>query len=105
MKYEGDCKRDPDDQIRNNPGYDILSEDPIEGVRYIEVKALSGCWGESGVGLTKYEYEDAQAKGSKYWLYVVENVFNENWKIYRIQDPARLVNNYFFDHTWKKLSD
>lgn len=105
MKYESDCQRDPDDLLRNNPGYDILSADPLEGVRYIEVKASSSYWGESGVGLTRREFEEAVVKGNKYWLYVVENVFGENCRIYRIQNPAGLVNTYFFDHTWKKLSD
>jgi hypothetical protein len=91
----------------NNPGYDMESR-VIEGgdiERYIEVKSLSESWGADGVGLTATEFERARALGERYWLYVVERAKSDAPEIYRIQDPARKANWFFFDRGWSQVAD
>ena len=90
----------------NNPGYDMESR-ALEGgdvERYIEVKSLSDKWGADGVGLTATEFERARALGDRYWLYVVERATSDAPEIYRIQDPARKANWFFFDRGWSQAS-
>jgi hypothetical protein len=90
----------------NHPGYDLESrlEDGGEVERYIEVKALSDVWGADGVGLTVTEFNRARELGDRYWLYVVERATGEDYEIYRIQDPARKANWFFFDRGWSQAS-
>jgi hypothetical protein len=98
--------RVPDLKPHKHPGYDIESRDatgPI--VRYIEVKSLSGAWGPLGVGLTRVEFEKAREMGGCYWLYVVERATQEDYQIYRIQDPAGKANQFFYDDGWADVSD
>jgi hypothetical protein len=90
----------------NNPGYDIECrlEEGGNVERYIEVKALSGDWGADGVGLTVTEFNRARDVGDRYWLYVVERATSENCEIYRIQNPARKANWFFFDRGWSQAA-
>lgn len=90
----------------NNPGYDVESRDGSgEIVRYIEVKSLSGAWGEKGISLTRTQFEKARELGERYWLYVVEWADqDEKFRIYRIQNPANQVNQFLYDNGWKELA-
>lgn len=91
----------------NNAGYDIESRNVADGEieRYIELKSLSEKWGADGVGLTATEFGRARELGERYWLYVVERAKSEAPEIYRIQDPARKANGFFFDRGWSQESE
>jgi uncharacterized protein DUF3883 len=91
----------------NNPGYDLESRNVADGEveRYIEVKSLSEKWGADGVGLTATEFGRARELGERYWLYVVERAKSDAPEIYRIQDPARKANWFFFDRGWSQVAD
>ena len=89
MKYEGDRATTDEErrQIRDvserDKGYDIESAG-----RCIEVKSFKG----TGIpSLTSHEWETAGRIGDDYWLYVVEDAFNESKspkdKIISIQNP------------------
>jgi hypothetical protein len=88
-----------------HPGYDIESANMHGGIeRYIEVKSLSGYWGETGVSLSNTQFQCAQKYGDKYWLYVVERVEDDQeFNIIRIQNPANSVNQFMFDDGWRDL--
>ncbi len=90
-----------------NPGFDIQSADTRGEIeRYIEVKSLSGYWGETGVGLTNTQFKLAQELGDRYWLYVVECAEDDkDYNIIRIQNPAQRVNQFLFDDGWRDLGN
>ena len=96
--------RHPQVKPHNNPGYDILSENEEE-IRYIEVKSLTHSWGESGVALSKTQFEFGKEKGDEYWLYVVEEVGDGEPVLHRIQNPAELANKFHFNSSWNVLSE
>ena len=89
----------------NNEGYDIESPATGEVERYIEVKTTEGAWGKRGVYLTAPQLRHAQEKGSQYWLYVVEFLGDPDQCIYRIQDPARWIDRFVLDGSWKELAE
>jgi hypothetical protein len=68
--------------------------------RYIEANATAGQWDIVGVGLSKEQFECAFAKKEKYWLYIVERAERDDYRIYRIQDPARKAGQFFYDDGW-----
>ncbi len=108
LKYECEQGRDPEDmnlEIPNHPGYDVKSFDPVtEETRYIEVKALTGNWDATNPArMTKTEFEAAQERREKYWLYIVERVESDDPQIYCICDPAGNVSYFCFDHGWRHL--
>ena len=96
--------RHPQVKPHNNPGYDILSKNEEE-IRYIEVKSLTHSWGESGVALSKTQFEFGKEKGDEYWLYVVEEVGDGEPVLHRIQNPAELANKFHFNSSWNVLSE
>jgi hypothetical protein len=55
--------------------------------------------------MTRPQYDYARRDGDQYWLYVVERATEEDYKIYRIQNPAQRVNQYLFDDGWSKLAE
>ena len=60
---------------QTHPGYDIISRNPLTGEdRFIEVKGVNGEWNQTGVGLSRLQFSNAQDYGDRYWLYVVEFV-------------------------------
>lgn len=105
--------RAPDDQSRQhvedcskkNCGYDIASFD-----RNIEVKSHKN---SGSIMLTDHERDTAKRLGEEYWLYVVEDVF-EDPKISRIQDPDKKFKDMmevipstqfrWIIHDWKSKS-
>ncbi|MBX3295471.1 MAG: DUF3883 domain-containing protein [Acidobacteria bacterium] len=110
VRFEEEAGRYPEEMAPNFKGFDLKSfgseeerENNKEPVRYIEVKSITGIWGEKGVGLTKSQFEEARKKGDRYWLYVVEYA-NSDAIVHPIRNPARRATHYFFDHGWKKVS-
>jgi hypothetical protein len=104
VEFERALGCDPKVMPHHNPGYDIESRDPASGtiLRYIEVKSLSGLWGQDGVGLTTTEFLKAQEMGDLFWLYVVEHAQQPDGRIHCIQNPAGKVDQYFYDDGWQQ---
>jgi hypothetical protein len=50
------------------------------------------------------QFTKAQELNEQFWLYVVERAEQDNSDIYAIQNPAHLVNQYFYDRGWKALA-
>tara|TARA_B100002052_G_C15817607_1_gene568987 strand:- start:51 stop:1271 length:1221 start_codon:yes stop_codon:yes gene_type:complete len=74
------------------PGWDITSYDLNGKEIYIEIKSTKG---EviNDLDITDNEWEAAKTRGSNYHIYLVNNVFKENVKIFkRIQNPALQVS-------------
>ena len=107
LKYETSEGRIAEPMSQTNAGYDIesIENDDTGDLRFIEVKSLSGYWGAEGVSLSIKQLEWAYKKGKAYWIYIVENVNNENIRLYKIQDPARHIRAYKFNHAWKQIAD
>jgi len=88
-----------------NEGYDILEIDSNgEIVRYIEVKTLTGRWGDGGVGVTVPQMEFAQVYDN-WWLFVVENINTDNTSVHTFENPVQQANRFMFDGSWKQLSE
>jgi len=89
----------------NNKGFDIYEKDASgQTIRYIEVKTLTGRWGQGGVGITKDQLEFAQKQKGKWWLFVVENINTDNTKVYQFKNPILEANRFMFDNSWKQLA-
>ena len=97
-----DVRKMPD----KNKGFDVLVMDasnrPIE---WIEVKSTEDNWGLRGVGLSGSQFALALKKGKKYWLYVVEHLYELEARIWWIQDPARRVTNFQYDDGWTQAAE
>ncbi|WP_457593029.1 DUF3883 domain-containing protein [Hydrogenimonas sp.] len=91
--------------LTNNKGFDIYEKDQSgETIRYIEVKTLTGQWGEGGVSLTPTQFEFAKKNIDKWWLFVVEGINTETPKVYQFKNPVIEVNQFMFDSSWKQLA-
>jgi hypothetical protein len=90
----------------SNKGYDIESYLPNGDLdRFIEVKGLSGAWTEFGVAVSCDQFRKALKEGPAFWLYVVEFALEPaRARVYAIQAPADLVDEYWFDNGWRDLS-
>jgi hypothetical protein len=89
----------------NQKGFDILEINSSgEIVRYIEVKTLTGEWGEGGVSVTESQFEFAQVYDN-WWLFVVENMHTQNTRIHTFENPVQEANRFMFDHSWKQLGE
>ena len=87
---------------KNNKGYDILVRDANgELQRYIEVKATEGAWGLRGVGLTESQFSLARQERERYWLYVVEHLYQPEAHLWWIRDPAGRVDYFHYDYGWR----
>lgn len=96
LEFERRDGGNPTEMPHTNPGYDVESRNHTADVeRFIEVKSCPGDWDRHGVALTKTQFEMAVEKGNKFWLYVVERAEADDFKIIRIQNPGRLVNQFF----------
>ena len=104
---ERDEGRVPIVMDHSNPGFDIDSKDTNGNtVRYIEVKGLSGEWGERGVTMSNVQFDHARSQKDRAWLYVVEFATDlRRQKLWRIQDPASKANKFGFDHGWRQAGD
>ena len=47
----------------------------------------------------------AYEMGDKFWLYVAKRAETENFNIIRIQNPGRLVNQFFYDDGWRVVGE
>lgn len=102
VEYERRQGRSPEVMPPMNEGFDIQSKDADGNiVRYIEVKSLSGEWGTLGAGVSKPQFEFSQRNTSKSWLYVVERATSDDFKIYKIKEPADKVVKFMYDKGWK----
>jgi Domain of unknown function (DUF3883)/Protein of unknown function (DUF3684) len=89
-----------------NKGYDILVRDANgEPHRYIEVKATAGAWGLRGVGLTEPQFSLAREERERYWLYVVEHLYQAEARLWWIRDPAGRVTYFHYDHGWQSAAE
>lgn len=101
--YEKARGREPDPMPQTHPGYDIISRNPITGEdRIIEVKGVNGEWNQTGVGLSRLQFSNAQDYGDRYWLYVVEFVSDpQHTRVHPIRSPATQVTSFMFDGNWR----
>ena len=92
---------------QGNPGFDLYQVGADgEVVKWCEVKALGGGWGERPVTMSATQFKLAQAKGDAYWLYVVEHAGDpERIRLLRIQDPAGLAETFTFDDGWAEIAE
>lgn len=102
-------EREPDLQRTspNNPGFDLI-QPGSDGtpVRWIEVKAMTGDLSKRPVGLSRAQFEEAQRRGDRYWLYIVEHANTpERARVVRIQNPAGKAQTFTFDHGWISVAE
>jgi len=91
---------------QTHPGHDIVSHDPVSGEeRLIEVKGVDGEWNQTGVGLSRIQFSNAQDYGDRYWLYVVEFASDpDHARIHAIRNPAMQVTSFMFDGNWREAA-
>lgn len=101
--YEKKHGRIPEQMPQTHPGYDIISRNSLTNEeRFIEVKGISGEWNQTGVGLSRLQFSNAQDYGGNYWLYAVELVSDpENLRVHPICNPASQVAAFMFDGNWR----
>ena len=75
----------------DNVGFDLLSLKAAER-RCIEVKGRAGV---GSVSLTWSEFAKAAELGDDYWLYVVLDCARAQPRLYRVQNPAKALANYW----------
>ena len=75
----------------DNVGFDLLSLKAAER-RCIEVKGRAGV---GSVSLTWSEFAKAAELGGDYWLYVVLDCARAQPRLYRVQNPAKALANYW----------
>jgi len=107
VDHERAAGRHPEVMPHENPGFDVLSRDGTGQVlRHIEVKSVSGAWGDMGVGLTRTQFEFARQHRDTFWLYVVEYaVDDQRARVLRIADPAGRADEFRFDDGWSAVSE
>lgn len=89
----------------NNPGFDVLALAQDGSEEFIEVKGQSDAWTEDGVALTPTEMMKAQLAGERYWLCIVEHVYDEKRRaLYLVQNPYGLTQQFRFDSGWKSAA-
>ena len=101
--YEKARGRVAEQMAQTHPGYDIISRNPLTGEdRFIEVKGVNGEWNQTGVGLSRLQFSNAQDYGDRYWLYVVEFVSDpQHVRVHPIRSPATQVTSFMFDGNWR----
>lgn len=101
--YEKARGRIAEQMPQTHPGYDIISRNAITGEdRFIEVKGVNGEWNQTGVGLSRLQFSNAQDYGDRYWLYVVEFVSDpQHTRVHPIRSPATQVTSFMFDGNWR----
>ena len=101
--YEKARGRVAEQMAQTHPGYDIISRNPLTGEdRFIEVKGINGEWNQTGVGLSRLQFSNAQDYGDRYWLYVVEFASDPQlMRIHPIRSPATQVTSFMFDGNWR----
>lgn len=101
MSYERHHNRTPEDcSADTGAGYDIFSTAEDRTVRHIELKTVSGPWGERGVTLSRNQLAAAQKYGERYWLYIIENL-DDRPVLHAIQHPEGQTSYYVFNDGWR----
>lgn len=89
-----------------NRGYDLFEQgEDNRPVRWIEVKAMTGCLQDRPVGMSRPQFECAEEHGDSFWLYVVEHADSPQARVVRIQDPAGRARTFTFDRGWLEVAD
>lgn len=56
--------------------------------------------------MSRRQFQQAREDKNLFWLYVVEKAEDdENFHIYRIQDPAGRIDYFGFDDGWKAICE
>jgi hypothetical protein len=85
-----------------NPGFDVLAVAHDGEEEFVEVKGQAGAWAETGVALTPRELQESLKRRGRFWLCVVEYVYDDSRRrLYLFQDPFGLANQFRFDSGWK----
>lgn len=88
VKYETRQGRRAEEMPPGQPGFDVLSYDPVGPQRRIEVKGVKGVFEEdASVLLTARQVEDAlqhEDHDVEYWLYVVDRTETDDPQVYPI---------------------
>jgi hypothetical protein len=106
LEHERKCGRKPIERAYSNAGFDVESFDKHGGlVRRIEIKSTGGQWSIAGVMLSRRQHEQAVKDDDLFWLYVVENAQDDDYEIYRIQNPASKIDYFGFDGGWKDVAE
>ena len=96
----------PERQHHFNPGFDIVSKSPSGSRRLIEVKGLENEWTERGIKLSHVQFSMAREHPDDFWIYVVEHARDlERQRITAIANPFGKVEEYWFDHAWREMSE
>ena len=53
------------------------------------------------MGLTEPQFSLAQQERERYWLYVVENLYQPEARLWWIRDPAGRVDYFHYDYGWR----
>lgn len=106
LAFEQERGRRAKEMAHENQGYDIESYSPDGKLeRYIEVKGLSGAWSGFNVSISRAQHKKATRERASFWLYVVEFALEpDRSRVFAIQDPGELIDQYWFDDGWKTLS-
>jgi len=106
LEHERKCGRETREKAHSNAGFDVESFDKHGAlVRRIEIKSTGGQWSIAGVMLSRRQHQQAVDDGELFWLYVVENALDDDYKIYRIQNPANKIDYFGFDGGWKEVAE
>jgi Domain of unknown function (DUF3883) len=106
LAYEAKCGREPREMPHSNAGFDVESFDKRSDlVRRIEIKSTGGQWSIAGVMLSRRQHQQAVEDGDLFWLYIVENALDDDYKVYRIQNPASRIDYFGFDGGWKHVAE
>ena len=91
----------------NNPGFDLRRIDDTGEPIWCEVKGIRGSFERSrSVLVTPTEFLEAQKRGNRYWLYVVENVDKPQYRrIIKIRNPVGNVGRYTFGGSWREVAE
>ena len=89
VKYEASHRRRAEEMPPGQPGFDVLSHEPVTGrQRRIEVKGVKGHFAEdASVLLTARQVEDALQHDEpdvEYWLYVVDRTETDDPRVFPI---------------------
>ena len=101
-------RAEPDWQLTppNNPGFDLYRGATMEtATEWCEVKAMTGTLDDHPVGISRTQFEWADTRREKYWLYVVERAKTNDAKVVRIQDPVGKAKTFTFDRGWRAAAE
>ena len=112
VKYETRHKRRAEEMLAGQPGFDVLSKDPVTGrQRRIEVKGVTGNFAEdASVLLTARQVEDAlqnKEDDVEYWLYVVDRTETDNPRVFPIPwtRNRRQLRYGFYADMWAQCAE